>query len=98
VLQPPTSYPVVEAAWQGLAAARVSGGRRRDLVVIDSQFSGGLVLLAPQGARGYAPARRFVLPLGGSVVAGADLDGDLRDEIAVAGPFGLTVFRPACAP
>jgi hypothetical protein len=96
VLQAPTSHPMVGKVY-GIAAAQVSGGRRRDLIATDSFYS-GLALLTAEGERGYAPVRRFALPLGGSAVAGADLDGDLRDEIVVGSSSGLTIFRTACGP
>ena len=75
----------------------MTGGRRRDLVAI-LDYRGGIVLLAAEGARTFAPAAQFAYATGYGQIVGADLDGDLREEIIVATGTSLVVFRAACVP
>lgn len=77
----------------GSAFAGVSG-TLADLVVANNG-SDDISLLRALPGGGYAPRVDFsLLPLNAAPVAleVADLNGDGRDDVAVAGEFGLTVF------
>jgi hypothetical protein len=78
-----------------LAAARVSGGRRRDLVAALSPQH-VLAVLPAQGARGFGAP--ILLAQAAGPLAAADVDGDLRDELVVNGGYALTTVRARCAP
>lgn len=94
-LQAPAWYPLPLPVWS-LASVRATGGRLRDLVALDGW---DVVVLSARGARRFDPPARFALPRGAHRILGADLDGDLRDELLVTvGTTAVTVLRTACAP
>ena len=82
---------------RSLATGSVSGGGRRDVVLVDSGGY-GLSMLAGMGGGALAPFRRWALPLPAWSLALGDLDGDLRDEVVAGSPAGIAVFRGACLP
>lgn len=95
-LRPPEWHTLPHRA-EGLVPARLTGGRRRDLVAILDNLE-GLAVLPATGPRGFAPPALFAYHGVGSRVVPADLDGDLRDDLVVALTSSVVQFRARCAP
>jgi hypothetical protein len=90
-----TPYATASAGG-GVAAGSVSGGGRRDLVVLEPR-AWSVALLPARGDGSFGPPRRWALGSQIETVATGDVDGDGRDDVVVGGMW-LWVLRGGCAP
>jgi hypothetical protein len=84
------------SAGGGVAEGSVSGGGRRDLVVLELRTDSVALLPALDGG-GFGPPRRWGLGSEVETIATGDVDGDGRDDVVVGGMW-LWVLRGGCAP
>ncbi|HSN92442.1 MAG TPA: FG-GAP-like repeat-containing protein [Anaeromyxobacteraceae bacterium] len=84
-----------EVQGTALAVGSMSGGPRRDVLVLE--MNGNAVTLFAGGPGGsLANAGRWTSRSGRDIELG-DFDGDLRDDVAVGGPE-ILVYRGGCLP
>jgi hypothetical protein len=91
------SYPVSRGTGF-LALADISGAGHKDLVTGNSS-RGTIGLLLSLGGGAYGPERRWMSGVAGTQrIAVADLDGDLRADVAAAGAGWVAIRRASCLP
>jgi hypothetical protein len=83
--QPQQAFPLPKGAAGPIAAARVNGGKRSDIVAAGEGKRSIAVFLARSGSKAFRPAKRYRGPVGVDGMAVGGLNSDRHTDIVAVG-------------